>query len=141
MTRINAIIFLVILASCGPANKLRRAQRLIDKAELQGAQWRVDTVFKEVPVIVEEIRVDTAVVVVPGDSVTIFRDRVQVKIKRLAGDTVFVDVKVPADTVKVNVPTIINREITTKGWLRWWHLVIAFAVGVVLGRLVLKMLI
>lgn len=131
----------VALASCGPAGKLRRAEKLIKKAELQGATWTADTVWVQRTVVRPQIDTDTLVVIKPGDSVVIFKDRLQVKIKRLAGDTVFVEAKCKADTVKVKVPVNVYRTITAKGWLRWWHLLIAFVVGVVLGRLVLKMLI
>lgn len=132
---------LSLLVACGPASKLRRAEKLIQKAELQGATWKSDTVFMEVPTFIKETRIDTLVSVRVGETVTLIKDRLQVKYVRLKGDTVFIDAKCAADTIKVKVPVNVYRTITAKGWLRWWHLVIAFVVGVVLGRLVLKLLI
>lgn len=129
-----AILAVILLASCSPASKLRRAEKLIKKAELQGAEWKIDTVWSERVVFVPETRVDSIVIVKPGDSVVIFKERLEVKIKRLRGDTIFIDAACLPDTIKVNVPTIINREITAKGWLRWWHLLIVIVVGAILGR-------
>ena len=125
---------------CGPASKLRRAERLISKAELQGAAWNSDTVWVQRNVFRPETRVDSVTVIKPGDSVVIFKDRLEVRIKRLAGDTIFVDAKCKADTVRIKVPVNVYRTITAKGWLRWWHLVIALVVGVVFGRIFLKMI-
>lgn len=136
------IIFLLVLfTACGPAGKLRRAEKLIQKAELQGATWKSDTVFTEVPTFIKETRVDTLVSVRVGETVTLIKDRLQVKYVRLKGDTVFIDAKCAADTIKVKVPVNVYRTITAKGWLRWWHLVIAFFAGAIIGRFVIKLFI
>lgn len=140
MIRIATIALAFFLVSCGPASKLRRAERLIKKAEEQGATWHADTVWTERVVFVPETRVDSIVVVHPGDSVVIFKDRVEVKIKRLRGDSIFVAAK--CDTVKITmrIPVVVEKEITAKGWLRWWHLGLAFLVGAVVGRFVIRLL-
>jgi len=126
---------LVALYGCGPAAKLRRAEKLIKQAELQGGVWSSDTVWREVPVITRETRVDTAFVSLPGDTVTIIKDALQVKYVRLRGDTVFIDAKCESDTVLIRTPVNVYRTIEARGWLRWWHLVIVGIAGVIAGRL------
>lgn len=135
------LLSVALLSSCGPAGKLRRAEKLIKKAELQGATWKTDTVYVERTVFVPETRVDSIFTVKPGDSVLIFKDRLEVKIKRLAGDTIFVDAKCDTVTITERIPVVVNREITAKGWLRWWHLVIAFFAGAIIGRFVIRLFI
>jgi hypothetical protein len=128
-----------VLTACGPASKLRRAEKLIQKAELQGAKWKIDTVWVERQVFVPEIGVDTLIISKPGDTVVISKDRLQVKYVRLRGDTVFVDAKCLPDTVKVTVPVTVTKEIVVHGRLRWYHLVgwslLALIFGVIAGRL------
>lgn len=143
----DAIYILIILAlsACGPASKLRRAEKLIKKAEQQDGVWTSDTVWVQRRVIVPEIRVDSITIIRPGDSVVIFKDRLEVKIKRLAGDTVFVAGKCLADTVKVEVPVTVTKEIVVHGSMKWYHIVgwslFALLVGIFFGRVILKMLI
>lgn len=141
MKEILVLLAVLLLVSCGPAAKLRRAEKLIKQAEAAGASWMSDTVFIEKPVIVPEIRLDSIVVVKLGDTVTVEREKLQIKLIRLRGDTVFVEGKCLTDTIKVKVPVNVYRTITAKGWLRWWHLVISFIVGAILGRILLKLLI
>ena len=117
------LLLCFLLISCGPASKLRRAEKLIKKAELQGATWYVDTVFKEVPVILKEIRVDTLISVRAGDTVVLQKDRLQVKYVRLRGDTVFVDAACLPDTVKIEVPVTVTKVIDAKCNPWWWYLV------------------
>lgn len=138
---ILSIALLLSLVGCGPAGKLRRAEKLIKKAELQGASWSVDTVFTEVPTFIKETRVDTLVSVRVGETVTLIKDRLQVKYVRLKGDTVFIDAKCAADTFKIKVPVNIYRTITAKGWLRWWHFIIVFVAGAIIGRFVIRLFI
>lgn len=126
----------VLLTSCGPSFYLRKAERAIKKAEALGSTWQSDTVFIEKEVIVPEIRLDSIVVVKLGDTVTVEREKLQIKLVRLSGDTVFVDAACLPDTIKVKVPVNVYRTITAKGWLRWWHLVVAFGIGAIFGRLI-----
>ncbi|HMG89601.1 MAG TPA: hypothetical protein VK589_06065, partial [Chryseolinea sp.] len=60
-----------VLTACGPASKLRRAEKLIQKAELQGATWKSDTVYHEVPIFIRQMHGDTTFVSQPGDTVTL----------------------------------------------------------------------
>lgn len=133
-----AVFFLVM--SCGPAAKLRRAEKLINKAEELGAKWHVDTLMVEVPIVVPSIRVDSIIVSKPGDTVVITKDRLKLKYVRLKGDTVFVAAECAADTVIKKVPVTIVKTIKAKGGIKWWWLVVALAVGTFLGRFVVKAL-
>lgn len=126
----------VVIASCGPAAKLRRAEKLIKRAEEQGAVWHVDTVRVEVPVFVPEIRLDSVFVSQPGDTVVLEKDRLKVKYVRLPGDSVFIEGECEADTIEIEVPVTITKTIEAKGGLRWWWLVVAAAAGMVIGAIV-----
>jgi len=132
---LGVITAICALSACGPASKLRRAEKLIKKAELQGAVWQVDTVYKEIPVFLTETHLDSIFVVKQGDTVFITKDRLSVKITRLKGDTVFVDAKCEADTVFREVPVTVTKTIEAKSWLKWWHLLIAIVAGWIIGRL------
>jgi hypothetical protein len=127
------VIIGIILSSCSPATRLRRAEKLIKKAEEQGAVWTVDSVRVEVPVFVPETRVDSIFVSKPGDTVTLIQDRLKVKYVRLPGDSVFIEGKCEADTIKIKQTVTINKTIKAQGWLRWWHLLIAAGVGLLIG--------
>lgn len=130
-----------IVVSCGPAAKLRRAEKLIKKAEEQGAVWHVDTVYQMTPIAIESVRVDSVIVALPGDTVTIEKDRLKIKYVRLPGDSVFIEGECKGDTIYKAVPVTVTKSITAKGWLRWWHLVIAFVVGAIIGKFVIRMLV
>src|SRR5688572_9012354 len=80
----------LILTSCGPAAKLRRAEKLINKAEELGAKWKVDSVIVEIPVPVQSVRVDTVERVLPGDSIILEKERLKVVVKRIPGDTIMI---------------------------------------------------
>ena len=135
------VLFLLILCSCGPAAKLRRAERLINKAEELGAKWHVDSVQVEVPVVITETRVDTIQTIKPGDSIVIEKERLKVVIKRLKGDTLKVEAKCKADTVRIKVTKTINKTIEAKGGIKWWWLVIVFFAGAVVGRFIIRLLV
>ena len=114
-----AIIFLtLVVTACGPAAKLRRAEKLIAQAEKAGAKWHekttIDTVY----------RVDTVKVSGNGfktiekfttDTITIYKDKVLTKIKITPGATVYVETKCPDKVVIRKVPytvtKTVNREI------------------------------
>lgn len=124
------IILLVILSSCGAAGKLKRAERLIKKAESMGATWHVDTVYKNVPFYVESVRVDSIFTVKVGDTVVIEKERLKLKYVRLAGDKVYIEAECEADTVYQKVPVVVNKTIEAKvNWFKW--LVIGLIIGAV----------
>lgn len=116
------LIILLILTSCGPTAKLRRAEKLIAKAEKQGASWKSDTVFIEKQIVTRERHVDTLIQRVDfRDTITVIRDNVVTKVKvNTVTKEIFVDVKVPADTIRVEVPVIVNKTIKAgKGF--WFY--------------------
>lgn len=132
------IVILFILASCGAANKLKRAERLIAKAESMGATWRIDTVYKEVPFYVDSVRVDSIFVAKVGDTVVIEKERLKLKYVRLAGDSVYIEAKCEADTVYQTVPVTVTKTIEAK--VNWWKYFLmgvgaALLVVIVIGRL------
>lgn len=138
-------IILIILCSCNARYHLKRAERHIKIAESKGAVWGKDTVFRTIEVFVPEIRVDSTIVIKAGDTVTIFKDRLQVKIKRLKGDTVYVEGKCLPDTIKVETVSYVNNtiECPPPKWSGWDVIKIgsiAMVLGYVLGRLALRYL-
>lgn len=135
------ILFLLILCSCGPVAKLKRAEKLIKKAEELGAVWHVDSVQVEVPVFVPETRVDSIFVQKPGDSVVIEKERLKVIIKRLKGDTIKVEAECKADTIKVKVTKTVTKTIQAKDGIKWWWLIVVFVGGAIVGKFVIRLLI
>lgn len=130
------VLLIIVMTSCSPAAKLRRAEKLIDKAEELGAKWKVDSVVVEIPVPVPSVRVDTVERVLPGDSILIEKDRLRVVIKRLPGDTIKVQAECEADTITVTATKVVTKTIEAKGGLRWWWLLVAAAAGMILGAIV-----
>lgn len=130
-----ALFLLLVLTSCGPAAKLRRAERLIAKAEAQGAKWHVDSVITEIKVPVPQIQTDTVVQVKQGDSVVVEKERLKVIVKRLPNDTITIWAESRADTIRTKVTTTVTKTIKAKSWLKWWYLLIAAGVGLLVGFL------
>jgi hypothetical protein len=129
------IFIVLIICSCGPAAKLRRAEKLINKAEELGAKWKVDSVIVEIPVPVQSVRMDTVERVLPGDSIVLEKERLKVVIKRIPGDTIMVWAECKSDTIKVRVTKTITKSIEAKGGIKWWWLLVAAAVGVLVASL------
>lgn len=111
-------IFSLLLFSCGPTAKLKRAQKLIAKAEAQGAQWHTDTVYRDRDILVKEVRTDTVFKPVQGDTVRIEKDRLKIKYVKLPGDKVYIEAKAEADTIRIKETITVTREIKTgkSGW-------------------------
>lgn len=135
------IIAILILTSCGPQAKLRRAAKLIAKAELQGAQWHSDTVFVDKQIITRERHTDTLIQKVNfRDTITVIEDKVVTKIKYdTIRKTMFVSTKVPADTVEILVPVTVTREIKAKGKPWYFYaawLLILLIIGFIAGWIV-----
>lgn len=122
----------LVLSSCGPANKLRRAERLISAAEAQGAKWSVDTVFKEIKVITPKIEFDTVLRQVNfTDTITVEKDKVitRFKINTLTKE-IFVHTECPPDTIRVEVPVTVTKEIKA-GATTWDIIILGIAIAVV----------
>lgn len=128
------ILVVVFLVSCGPASKLKRAKKLIAKAESQGAIWTSDTVYKAVEIPVPEIRIDTLIKQVNfSDTITIVKDKVVTKIRvDSALKTIYVRTEAKPDTIRIKIPVRVENTIEAKSWLKWFHLIgIGFALGIV----------
>lgn len=128
----------VLTTSCGPTSKLRRAERLIAKAEAQGLKWKSDTVWQTKTVIVPEIKFDTVLRDVNfRDTITVTKDRVVTKVKiDLKEKLIYVSTDCPPDTVKIKVPIVVNKEITAKGYTTLgliWRCAVSLLIGVVIG--------
>ncbi len=121
MTRANiilSVLLILTLISCGPTQKLKRAERLLAKAGELGAKWHSDTVYQDVTVLVPSVTHDTTFTSLPGDTVTLTKDRLQVKYVRLPGDSVFIEGTCLPDTVRISVPVEVTRTIEA-GYTVW----------------------
>jgi hypothetical protein len=132
------LLILLILCSCSANSKLRRAERLIKQAEASGLQWRVDTVYTEIPVIIDSIRVDSIFVAQVGDTVVIEKERLKLRYVRLPGDSVYIEAECKADTIFQKVPVTVTKTIQAK--TNWWlYFFVGFGacllVVVVVGKL------
>lgn len=110
--------FLIILILCSCASnkanrKLKRAERLTKQAIELGAKVTADTVYKEIPVFIPQVRVDSIFTSKVGDTVYLEKERLKLKFVRLPGDSVFIEGKCEADTVRIEVPISVTKEIKT----------------------------
>lgn len=108
--RYTTLFILLLLCSCGPAAKLRRAERLINEAVAAGATVKADTVYKEIPIpgaeTIVKVPVDKLVTVLRDT--TIYQDRIEIHYQ-LRRDTFRMHVKCPPDTIRV--PVTVHRSI------------------------------
>jgi len=108
------LILIILLTSCVSNKinrKLKRAERLTNEAIALGAKIQSDTIYSERLVFVDSIRVDSIFTAKVGDTVYLTKDRLKVKYVRLPGDSVFIEGKCEADTIKIEVPISVNKEI------------------------------
>lgn len=137
------LILLIIFSGCASnkANrKLKRAEKLIAQAEQLGAVWKIDTVYKKIPVYIDSVRVDSIFTAKPGDTVYLEKERLKIKFIRLAPDSFKIEGKCDTVTVYKNVPYIVNKEINTGIRLLTvvqWS-ILALIVGAVLARIFWK---
>jgi CYTH domain-containing protein len=144
------IVLLLILSSCGSGAKLRRAERLINKAEQQGAQWRSDTTRTLKSFYFSGVRNDFQFTFPKQDSVAYFttKDSIQVKLirEKVPADSAAIvdkfraEIECPPVSAEVETETIINRDIVApKPYWTWWKVagvsLILLIVGLVVGRL------
>lgn len=113
MKQIVTYILLLLLTSCGANYHLKKSKYHELKAISKGAKIQVDTVFKEIPVFIDSVRVDSIFSSKVGDTVYLEKERLRVKYIRLPGDSVFIQGECQADTVKITVPIEVKREIQT----------------------------
>lgn len=125
------ILLISGLWSCGPSHYLKKAERALKKAEQLGANVKSDTVFIEKQVIVPEVKTDTVFKSRVGDTVYISKEKLKIKYVKLPSDSVFIEGKCKSDTVEINVPYTVTKEI--KSGASTWDLVILGTVLFVIG--------
>lgn len=135
-----AILATFLLLGCSTtkrANKhLRKAKKHILMAESLGATWQTDTVYKNIEVIVPKVKTDTIFRNRDvGDTVTITKDRLQIKYVKLAGDSVFIEGECKSDTIYKEVPITVTRTIHTPEKWKFSTFGLAFALLLVLVTL------
>lgn len=133
-------------ASCSPSNQLRRANRLIAKAEAGGAKWsettKTDTIFvvKEVPV--PGVEVDT-VANLTADTIIVTKDRVITKVLvNTHTKKVYVKTTVKPDTIKVKTYYTITKTVSKqlKAGFSLFQVIGGIIFGIVLGALLGRLL-
>jgi hypothetical protein len=131
------ILILVLLTSCGPAWHLKQARKHELKAIAKGAEVKTDTIYITKEVIVPEIKFDTVLRQVNfNDTIVVEKEKVITRVKvNTVTKEIYVETKCPADTVKIEVPVTIKKEIKVKGGIKWWWLIIAAAAGLIVGWL------
>lgn len=123
-----ALLFILwILTGCGPAYHLKKAKE-------KGAEVTTDTVYQDVKVFVPIVEMDTVFRSMPGDTVTITKDRLQMKYVQIQGGTVYLQGKCLPDTIKVKVPYAVTT--TIKAGYTGWKLAGMILFGLVVGALV-----
>lgn len=118
MIRIFTISALLLCLSCGPAHKLRKAERLMNQAIAQGAKVKIDTVTVEKIVPGEKVEVRVPVDRLVRHDTTIIQDRVKIHFSTVH-DTVRLAVDCPPDTIRVPVTihkSIICPEVKDRFW-------------------------
>lgn len=130
------LIMATLFLGCSASYHLKRAEKHLKKAELLGAQVRVDTIYKTISVAVPETHFDTVLTVQNfRDTIVVSKDKIVTKIKF---DTLtrrlYVHTIQKADTVRIEVPVTVTKEIKS-GWPWWWLIVAVLAGGGVVAIL------
>jgi hypothetical protein len=123
----------VLMTACGPESKLRRAKKLIAKAEAEGISWESDTVYREVKVVVPETKIDTVVSIINWtDTLVITKDRVTTKVVVTPSTkTVYIQSVCDSVIVEKRVPYTVTREIRVGD--RWIKKAGFILLGLVIG--------
>lgn len=126
---------LITITSCGPNYYLRKSERALRKAQILGAEIKIDTVFSEIPVFVDRIALDTLLISGIKDTVEIVKDRLRIKYVRLPGDTVWISGQCDSLTIIKEVPVRVEKVIYApqKGLKLWQWILIALAAGTLFG--------
>jgi len=135
------VILAVVMGSCSAsqraANKIRRAEKLIAKAEQLGATWETDTVFREVKVTVPKTEFDTVVKVTTWrDTITVVKDRLVTRVV-VTPETKSVYIASKCDTVTIikEVPVEVNKSLHTGAtmWQKLGRSAIWLIIGLIVG--------
>ena len=143
MRILSFILLLLLFTGCASnkANrKLKRAEKLTEQAIALGAVITPDTLYKEIPVFIPQVRTDTIFVTTEGDTVYIQKERLRIKFVDLPGDSVFIEGKCDSLTVIKEVPITVTKEIKTGlsvlVVVQWS--ILALIIGAVLARIFWK---
>lgn len=134
------IILALLVSACGPSHYLKKAERALKKAEQLGADVSSDTVYVTREIITPKIEFDTVFRQVDfRDTITVEKEKVvtRVKINTITKE-IFVSTECPSDTVRIQVPISVSREISA-GYTLWELIILAIAalaVGFVVGRFI-----
>ncbi len=132
---IGALLFIIILlglSSCSDkaTRQLRRSEKLLNKAIANGAKVTADTVIKEVAITIPEIKTDTIFQSREGDTVTITKDRLQIKYVKLPADSVYIEGECKADTIVKRIPVAVYKKISS-GHTTWDMVILGIVVAAV----------
>jgi len=144
------LILLIILTSCSTQYHCRRC--------LNGSQIKIDSTKQKIKVPVPESSADSTLDftvtkedslawnqwtgIVPKDTITIFKDRTQVKVKFLPGEKIYIKGICLSDTIIKEVDKGLGIEVNNgippfKAWTYGIGAVIlALLVGAVIGKLI-----
>jgi len=79
--------------------KLRKAERKIEKLTIKYPQLlEKDTLHDTITTVINEIKMDTSFIDVPGDTTYVYRDKLRVKYVKV-GDTVHIEAACKGDTI------------------------------------------
>lgn len=134
------IIIALLVSACGPSHYLKKAERALKKAEQLGADVSSDTVYITREVITPKIEFDTVLKQVDfRDTITVEKEKVITRVKvNTVTKEIFVSTECPADTVRIEVPVSVSREITA-GYTLWELIILAIAAlafGFAIGRFI-----
>jgi len=106
---------LILLTSCGSLDRanhqLKKAERHLNRAIELGAKVEKDTVWMLQEWIIPEAKTDT-VFKISTDTVTIEKERLKIKVLiNKVTDSVFVEGRCMPDTVRKEVPVIVEKKI------------------------------
>ena len=128
------LLIVLILTSCGPAYHLKRAEKHVKKAIEKGAKVGADTTytFRELKIPGIKVQFEPKPIT-HNDTVYFAKNKVVTKVL-LKHDSIFVETQCPDTVIQVKEKTV-TKTVTAvqKSWLKWWYLLIALAVGLVLG--------
>jgi hypothetical protein len=138
------LLLVVLIASCSPQQKLRKAKRLIAEAESAGLTWESDTVYSEIKVVVPETKFDTLVKIVNWtDTLVITKDRVTTKvIVNPSEKVIYISSKCDSVVIEKKAPYTVTREIKVGD--SWWKnlgqaaaaLIAGLIIGFMLGKMI-----
>lgn len=125
------VIILFTLSSCGASYHLKQSERHLRKAIEKGAEVADDTVYVTKEIIIPEVKLDTVFKAQQKDTVFLTKDKLKIKYVKLPGDSVFIQGECEPDTVKIEIPVEINREISAGYSI--WKLIMFSLIALVIG--------